>query len=164
MSSTLDFYLAVDLSLASPAEIFTHHVHLPPMSPQVILERAPGIIRTGQFGSLVVCDPVPPGADEDWLLQIDPHQANALEQYLIQAGFDYISEYPMRYFASLKSYVHNPVLNFTVTTSEEQFDRCMLATRICKSLNLQNKADRIAVHEAIEYGRLSPNDPIRPLP
>ena len=107
------------------------------------------VVKMEYVGSRVTCVPAPTDTDEDVLLLTD--DLNMLIADCIEVGFtrdgDTKASYPVG-FVSLR----NGTMNFIVTDNEEFFKKFMLATHVCKSLNLKSKADRICVFQAILYG------------
>jgi len=108
------------------------------------------VMKMEYVGSRVTCTPAPTDTDEDVLLLTD--DLNTLIGDCIEVGFDrdgdHKSSYPTE-FVSLRS----GTINFIVTDNEEFFEKFMLATHVCKSLNVLNKSDRITVFQAILYGK-----------
>lgn len=107
------------------------------------------VVKMEYVGSRVTCVPAPTDTDEDVLLLTD--DLNMLIADCIEVGFtrdgDHTASYPTG-FVSLR----NGTMNFIVTDDEEFFKKFMLATHVCKSLNVQAKLDRICVFQAILYG------------
>jgi hypothetical protein len=107
------------------------------------------VVKMEYVGSRVTCVPAPTDTDEDVLLLTD--DLNTLIGDCIEVGFTQDGEagktYPKE-FVSLRS----GTMNFIVTDNEEFFKKFMLATHVCKSLNVKSKADRICVFQAILYG------------
>jgi len=106
-------------------------------------------------GSRVTCDPAPTDTDEDWLVYTED-----LATFLgdcVEYGFtnesNYIDKESHSNFFSLRNGRHNLI----VTNRREFYDKFILATHVCKSLNLLNKHNRIVVFQAIlyekEYGK-----------
>ena len=111
------------------------------------------VVKMEYVGSRVTCVPAPTDTDEDVLLLTD--DLNMLIADCIEVGFtrdgDHTASYPTG-FVSLR----NGTMNFIVTDDEEFFKKFMLATHVCKSLNVQAKLDRICVFQAILYGEEYP--------
>ena len=111
------------------------------------------VVKMEYVGSRVTCVPAPTDTDEDVLLLTD--DLNMLIADCIEVGFtrdgDHTASYPTG-FVSLR----NGTMNFIVTDDEEFFKKFMLATHVCKSLNLQAKLNRICVFQAILYGEEYP--------
>ena len=121
----------------------------------------PRIQAFAPFGSRIVCNPIPPESDKDWLIFVKSEDARKISDELWQRyGFGGGNRYPERYLQSFHKDrgLDLPPLNLVLVTSRLHFDLTMQATAICKEMNLLDKADRIRVHEAIEYGRLGPED------
>lgn len=107
------------------------------------------VVKMEYVGSRITCLPAPKDTDEDVLLLTD--DLNMLIADCIEVGFtrdgDIKASYPEG-FVSLR----NGTMNFIVTDNEEFFDKFMLATFVCKSLNVLEKQHRITVFQAILYG------------
>ena len=98
-------------------------------------------------GSRVTCNPAPSSTDEDILIYSEDSKTligNCIEQGFIGTGSYVGSE-----FVSLLQ----GTVNLIITDKKEFFDKFMLATHVCKSLNLLDKQDRITVFQAILYGK-----------
>lgn len=107
------------------------------------------VLKMEYVGSRVTCSPAPTDTDEDVLLLTD--DLSTLIGDCIEVGFTQDGEVGRAYpkeFVSLRS----GTMNFIVTDNEEFFKKFMLATHVCKFLNLKSKADRICVFQAILYG------------
>ena len=107
------------------------------------------VVKMEYVGSRITCVPAPKDTDEDVLLLTD--DLSMLIADCIEVGFtrdgDHKASYPTG-FVSLR----NGTMNFIVTDDEEFYKKFMLATHVCKFLNLKSKADRICVFQAILYG------------
>lgn len=107
------------------------------------------VVKMEYVGSRVTCSPPPTDTDEDVLLLTD--DLTMLIADCIEVGFtrdgDHKASYPTG-FVSLR----NETMNFIVTDDEEFYKKFMLATHVCKFLNVQDKLDRICVFQAILYG------------
>jgi len=97
-------------------------------------------------GSRVVCDPAPTNTDEDFLvLDLDKSVSDWLSENGWQYGGSLHSEDT---FASFKKGDVNVICAWT----EKEYNSFMLATNVCRELNLTMKHHRIIVHDAIMYG------------
>jgi len=107
------------------------------------------VVKMEYVGSRITCNPAPTDTDEDVLLLTD--DLKTLVGDCIEVGFtrdgDHKATYPVG-FVSLR----NGSMNFIVTDDEEFFKKFMLATHVCKFLNVMTKVDRICVFQAILYG------------
>lgn len=107
------------------------------------------VVKMEYVGSRVTCSPPPTDTDEDVLLLTD--DLSMLIADCIEVGFtrdgDHKASYPTG-FVSLR----NGTMNFIVTDDEEFYKKFMLATHVCKFLNVTTKVDRICVFQAILYG------------
>jgi hypothetical protein len=110
------------------------------------------VVNMEYVGSRVTCSPAPTDTDEDVLLLTD--DLETLIGDCIEVGFtrdgDTKASYPVG-FVSLR----NGSMNFIVTDDEEFYKKFMLATHVCKSLNVMSKIDRIIVFQAILYNNKS---------
>jgi hypothetical protein len=107
------------------------------------------VVKMEYVGSRVTCSPAPTDTDEDVLLLTD--DLSTLIGDCIEVGFTQDGAVGRAYpkeFVSLR----NGTMNFIVTDNEEFYKKFMLATHVCKSLNVMNKVDRICVFQAILYG------------
>jgi hypothetical protein len=108
------------------------------------------VVKMEYVGSRITCNPAPTDTDEDVLLLTD--DLETLIGDCIEVGFtrdgDTKASYPEG-FVSLR----NGSMNFIVTDDEEFYKKFMLATHVCKSLNLMEKNNRITVFQAILYGK-----------
>ena len=107
------------------------------------------VVKMEYVGSRITCNPPPTDTDEDVLLLTD--DLSMLIADCIEVGFTRDGDTRMSYpegFVSLR----NGTMNFIVTDNEEFFDKFMLATFVCKSLNVLEKQHRITVFQAILYG------------
>lgn len=138
-------------------------MHLMPISEMVD--------RMMPCGSRVTCDPAPLDTDEDYLLLVDaqydgmklvkdgPMRMNELEIYLRLNGWEMGGSLPTDITvnippdAQFASWTLDD-LNLIITTSQAFFSRHMAATAVCKRLNLLDKADRIAVFQAVLYANI----------
>ncbi len=97
-------------------------------------------------GSRIVCDPAPTDTDEDFLvLDLD----KSLSEWLSESGWEYGgSLHSEDTFASFKKGHVNVICALT----EKEYNSFILATNVCRELNLQDKWKRIMVHDAVMYG------------
>lgn len=106
------------------------------------------VVKMEYVGSRITCNPPPTDTDEDVLLLTD--DLSMLIADCIEVGFTRDGDTRMSYpegFVSLR----NGTMNFIVTDDEEFYKKFMLATHVCKSLNVLSKIDRITVFQAILY-------------
>lgn len=107
------------------------------------------VVKMEYVGSRVTCSPAPTDTDEDVLLLTD--DLETLIGDCIEVGFTRDGAVDRSYpkeFVSLR----NGTMNFIVTDNEEFYKKFMLATHVCKSLNVMKKYDRLTVFQAILYG------------
>ena len=100
-----------------------------------------------RVGSRVTCNPPPENTDEDWIvLDLDKSLANHLDE----SGWDYGGSMNSDdTFASYKKEYVNVICAFT----RKEFDSFLLATALAKKLNVLPKSDRVALFDAIMYGK-----------
>jgi hypothetical protein len=108
------------------------------------------VVKMEYVGSRVTCSPAPTDTDEDVLLLTD--DKNTLIGDCIEVGFRWDSDATKSYPDSFVS-LRNGTMNLIITDDEEFFKKFMLATHVCKSLNLMFKSERITVFQAILYGK-----------
>lgn len=108
-------------------------------------------------GSRVTCWPIPMDTDIDYLVLVMDGMANPLYTWLDQQGFVLGGSVPSpddeqpdatEKFASFTK----GDINLIITASPVFFRRFMAATSVARRLNLLDKADRIALFQAVLYG------------
>jgi len=106
------------------------------------------VIKCEYVGSRVTCKPPPNDTDEDVLVLTD--NIKELIHDCDGVGFEInFGDYKLVNFTSLrKGYI-----NLIVTDEEEFYEKFLLATHVCKSLNVLDKEDRITIFQAILYGK-----------
>lgn len=110
-------------------------------------------------GSRVTCSPPPEGTDQDWLAMIPPAKWDAFALHMIGDGgwtvggslipndANYLpSEQRFNSFTLGED-------NVIATSDEQFFSRFMAASSVAKRLNLLDKADRIALFQAVLYAK-----------
>ena len=108
-------------------------------------------------GSQVTVNPPPEGSDHDYLIlarDIKPVEVLASLDGFCKDGsnpINGISNDPEKtFFVSLKR--DSDSVNIIITDNYNFFKRFMAATSIAKRFNLKEKADRIALFQAVLYG------------
>lgn len=114
-------------------------------------------------GSRITCDPPPMDTDEDFLVYLFMSDApgkamSTLMDILETNGYEW--EGDTEHYQSVAdngfmSWRNAEGVNLIVTKSADFAQRHMAATSVCKRLNLMDKADRIAVFQAVLYGNIS---------
>jgi hypothetical protein len=124
-------------------------------------------------GSRVTCDPPPMDTDEDYLLYIGDkwppapslevisrdERWFALEKYLYETGWKMGGSLPndvaiqINPSARFTSWTFEEI-NLIITISDEFYRRHQAASNMAKRLNLLEKADRIALFQAVLYGNI----------
>jgi hypothetical protein len=108
------------------------------------------VVKMEYVGSRITCNPAPTDTDEDVLLLTDDKKT--LIGDCIEVGFKWDSDATKSYPDSFVS-LRNGTMNLIITDDEEFFKKFMLATHVCKSLNVSPKRNRITVFQAILYGK-----------
>jgi hypothetical protein len=105
-----------------------------------------GIYTVAPTGSRVICVPPPTDTDEDWVVYV--RDMEAFVDMAIENGWELDSEdrYPGDEFNSIRK----GAVNLIVTENFEFFTQMVVATLLCRRLNLHNKEDRLAVFEAVQ--------------
>jgi hypothetical protein len=100
-----------------------------------------------RVGSRVTCDPAPTDTDEDYVVYTE--NLSTLVGDCIEQGFTHEGSYAGSAFVSLRQ---GPT-NLIITDRKEFFNKFILATHVCKTLNVLDKQHRIVVFQAILYGK-----------
>jgi len=111
------------------------------------------VVKMEYVGSRVTCSPPVLDTDEDVLIFTE--EIETLVGNCIETGFKRDGSTRSTYGAGFVS-LRQGRMNLIVTDNEEFFDKFMLATFVCKSLNLLSKAERVIVFQAILYGNKYP--------
>jgi hypothetical protein len=118
------------------------------------VKNVPGVANVIAVGSRRTCDPAPTNTDSDYLVLCGDSEAL---RTLFALGFNR-STTPAEYaaerenlFDSFLSFRRGDV-NLIVTGNPGFFTRFMAATTVAKRLNLLQKADRVALFQAVLYG------------
>lgn len=106
-------------------------------------------------GSRVTCSPAPMHTDRDFLVEVLPESSEGLATALWDLHF--VREGDVTYFHDAKgdgfaSYRRGD-LNLIVTSDAKFAERHRAATHVCTRLNLMHKPDRIALFQAVLYGK-----------
>lgn len=121
--------------------------------PQYIFERS---LSVHPVGSRVTCDPPPLNTDADFLVLLPPDAGDVISRLIqddwrLDGSFIEDKNNDTDESARFNSYTRGDI-NLIVTKSSIFHDRFIAASSIAKRLNLLNKADRIAVFQAVLYG------------
>jgi len=115
---------------------------------------AMGAIKCASVGSRVTCNPPPTDTDQDILVLVDELQPFALKA--CAAGFDLAGSAPVEHWlttpTTLFASLTRGELNLICTETADFYNRFMAASSVAKRLNLMQKADRIALFQAVLYG------------
>lgn len=115
------------------------------------------LIAVESAGSRVTCNPAPTDTDEDYILHVQ--DLGVVDGILAPEGWvfggseippDANYTAPDEWFASY-TFGH---VNLIITASEAFYTRFVAATHVAKRLNLMHKPDRIALFQAVLYGRI----------
>ena len=136
---------------------------------QILVPICEMVDRMQPCGSRVTCNPPPMNTDEDYLVFVDAQYEGTklvkdgfqrlfeLEQYLKSSGWEMGGSLPNDMATAIPpearfcSWTLNE-LNLIITCSPEFFRRHQTATGLAKRFNLLEKADRIALFQAVLYG------------
>lgn len=110
------------------------------------------VIEMEYVGSRVTCNPAPTNTDEDILLLVDDQEeviVRCTNQGYVggETYFDSGAITKLPDFYSLRK----GDVNLIVTSNKLFYDKFLLATSVCKKLNLLKKNDRITVFQVILY-------------
>lgn len=95
-----------------------------------------------------MCSPAPTDTDNDTVILAEDIGLAATS--LFKDGWEYGGSYVVGdYWFSYKKSINGIIENFIVTQDSVQFAKWKKATELCKTLNLLNKNDRVAVFKAI---------------
>lgn len=130
-----------------------------PKAAEALARVIAAVPQTVAVGSRVTCDPPPQGTDADYLVHVLDSQASALWAAVRDDGWEFGGSItsddlnlipPQDRFQSYKL----DDLNLIITQSQSFAHRFLAATSIAKRLNLLDKADRIALFQAVLCGRI----------
>lgn len=107
-------------------------------------------------GSRVTCDPAPTDTDQDYLVEVKDDEktiaqvVNRLDSFLFH--WEGGEHYQQAMTGDFMSWRRGDV-NLIVTANAAFAERHRTATALCKRLNLLNKDDRVALFQAVLYGK-----------
>ena len=103
-------------------------------------------------GSRATCNPPPFDTDSDFL--VASLNGLDLDGLLVNEGyyFEHGDRYKLEDAKDFKSYRKDDI-NLIVSNNEDFIQKFRAATSVCKRLNLMNKSDRIALFQAVLYGK-----------
>ncbi len=106
-------------------------------------------------GSRITCDPPPQNTDEDFLVSIAPWKIRETIAGLYDDNWrldgSEANDDTRRIKDKFLSFKKDDI-NLILTPDKTFFDRFMAATSIAKKFNLMDKADRVALFQAVLYG------------
>lgn len=126
------------------------------MKPEFLSDVA---LRIVAVGSRATCDPAPVGTDEDWLVAVKEGELQRAINLLGTAGFqlDNPNEHYRPEEGVFNSWRYEDV-NVILTSDLCFYRRFLAASSVAKRLNLLEKADRVALFQAVLYGNGEFND------
>lgn len=117
-------------------------------------------------GSRRTCNPAPTDTDDDYLVLVEDRAAFDLLmcEYGFRLGGSDLTNAPvMEADSTFESFTREEV-NLITTLSPVFFKRFMAATAVSTRLNLLDKADRIALFQAVLYGNDGSEGKSQPIP
>lgn len=117
-------------------------------------------------GSRVTCREVPAGSDYDYLVEAHQGAISDIVLLLSQAGWNWEghSEHYQSVASSDFMSWRREDVNLIITANAEFARRHRAATKVCTRLNLMDKADRIALFQAVLYGNEWNDKSKKPVP
>jgi hypothetical protein len=106
------------------------------------------ISQVSRVGSRETCRPPPTDTDEDWLILVDGAKSREVERWLVRNGWEVGGSHDETDSSGFFVSLTKRHLNFILTTHCDFHHRFLIGTSICRRLNLQDKADRVAVVRA----------------
>lgn len=103
------------------------------------------VLMSFPIGSRYVCDPPVLDTDRDTLFLVN--DIPKAEAALLAEGWTPCLN--GEYFEVAFKAFRKGIDNYVITAQQHFFDRYVLAAQVAKALNLQNKEDRIKVHETL---------------
>lgn len=102
-------------------------------------------------GSRVTCSPPPTDTDEDWIV-LD--LSKSVAKYLEDKGWDNCDQFDEYDDPDTDATIFRADhVNVICLHSTDQYNKFILATRLSKQFNLMRKVDRIALFDAVRYGK-----------
>ena len=116
-----------------------------------------GIIACAPTGSKYICNPPVLNTDEDYAVLVN--NLTVYAQSLLDDGWDVLIAFDdyrppnggHRFFSARKG-----EMNLIVFDQKDGYDWMVKATELAKRFNLTDKADRVALFDAIRGGRVKP--------
>lgn len=108
-------------------------------------------------GSRFICDSVPDESDWDYVLQVPNLNSEVAGLIGYLAERDFVIESGEHYQVGASTFIsmRKDNINFLISKDKEWCKKHRIATRLCKKLKLNGKADRVAVFQALLYGKVS---------
>ena len=114
-------------------------------------------IQVTAVGSRITCNPPPMNTDQDWLVLVDLEKFDKIATDLLADGWEVggsmipTDDNYLPVQQRFNSFTRG-VDNLIVTGSKDFHRRFLAASSVAKRLNLLEKADRIALFQAVLYG------------
>lgn len=110
-------------------------------------------------GSRVTCNPAPTDTDADYLVFVEPFNAIRFLELMAPEGFEAggsrVEENSRELINGENAFVSFTLgeVNLIVTSHWTFYSAFLAATSVSKRLNIMDKADRIALFQAVLYGK-----------
>lgn len=111
------------------------------------------VLNLAPVGSKYCVSPPPEDSDTDFLCLLSTKNMSSFQQEAVKDGWvDEGNEkgYEEEFFVSLRK----ESINLILTWDRYMYDMFVVAAELCKLLNLKDKTQRIAVHNAVMHGKL----------
>ena len=128
--------------------IFPTGASIPPTEKNPFIDR---VLEMEPVGSRVSCNPPPMDTDEDLLILTD--KMYKLVEDCKAQGFAGGEVYFKEDGSAASDFIsiRKGNINLIVTEDKQWYDKFLLATHICKTLNVMDKKNRVMVFQAILY-------------
>lgn len=101
-------------------------------------------------GSREICNPPPMDTDEDYIVLTG--SLKAFESWAVSCGWSRTNAAREGYPESGFNTFRMGILNLIVTEDQDFYNDFVLATRVCKLLNVMDKSKRIGLFQGVLYG------------
>ena len=117
------------------------------------------VLEMEYVGSRVTCNPAPTDTDEDILVLVE--SASRFVATCKDNGYEGGEVYFNKEGSTTSEFysLRKEDTNLIVTEKKDFFEKFMLASHVCKSLNVLLKKDRITVFQAILYSKKAGSKP-----
>lgn len=117
----------------------------------------PFVVDYAPTGSREICNPPPMDTDEDWVVLVAPSRMKDLKTVLLLDEWkeccDATYEEAKKIDATFCAYRKGEI-NLIFTQTDLMYERWKFATKLCKFLNLKDKAQRIGVFTMVKVNDL----------